>query len=576
MISSGGTDTMKKRVNANSFSLETNSSSPGIIGWKLSKALLAGFLVSMVISCGSVSHIDKGSYMRPAEKAGTTDAAKDKADNQDNASFVFGKDRKAGITELSDGSQRKTRTPGASTVGQNGNEDNTPFRDLPEIKIDERALTKKTIVGHDALIEKELKRLLEEFGDDSGKVETVFLNEVKLYVKAFQTNDQYRRFMTNSLRRSARYMPAVKEAFKRRNIPEDMSYIAFLESGFNPRARSHAGAVGMWQFMPGTAKQYSLRVSNKVDERLDPMKSTYAAVEYFHDLIAIFGPRSFLLALAAYNCGEGRIIGCLKKINNPLEERNFWHIRSCLARETREYPPKIIASAVIGSNPEVFGFPKFDSDGESREIQTAFAGFKSLEDVTPDVRPAPEQPARKGKGAAVKTASAGAPAKTAKPAKVPAQKPIVYVVKKNNTLPGVADIFGVEKEDIKKWNKMKSNHLAAGQKLKIYTSARIELVSYKVKKGDTITEICQSFKVRPASLIAANGLKNGWNIQAGQHLAVYKPVTRKSTIYTVRKGDSLKTIANKFGVSSKDIMRWNSMEQSQLRPKQQLKIYIPS
>ncbi len=542
------------------------------------KVLLAGVLVSSIISCSSVSYVGKPGYVRPIEKGGVAvsgapgdDVTKNKTANPADTSFAFSTDRKAIVEESSDGSRRTAVRPAKmGPLDANGDEDDTPFRDLPEIKLDERSLSKKTTVGHDALIEKELKRLLSEFGDDNDEVETIFLNEVKLYVKAYQTNDQYRRFMTNSLRRSARYMPAVKDVFKKRNIPADMAFIAFTESGLNPRARSHAGAVGMWQFMPGTAKPYSLRVSDKTDERLDPVKSTYAAVEYFHDLIAIFGPRSFLLALAAYNCGEGRIIGCLKKINNPLEERNFWHIRSCLARETREYPPKIIAAAVIGSNPEVFGFPKFDGNGESLEIRTAFANHKSLEDVTPEVRSAPEQTVRKGKGTNAKMASSNVAQKAVK---APAPKPVVYVVKKNNNLAAVADMFRVEKEDIKRWNKIKDNRVVAGQKLKIYPASNIELVSYKVRRGDTITDICQSFKVRPASLVATNGLKNGWTIQEGQQLAVYRTAAKKPIVYSVKKGESLTAISNKFSVSAKDIMRWNNIEGSHLHPKQQLKIY---
>jgi membrane-bound lytic murein transglycosylase D len=548
------------------------------------KVLLAGALVSTVISCTTASYIDRAGYGRPTEKAdtaagnvSTNGEGKNKADKPGDSAFAFTGDRKTIVEEGSEGNRRPAvRAAKASPVEAKVDEDDIPFRDLPKITIDEGSLSKRTTVGHDALIEKELKRLLSEFGEDKDEVETIFLNEVKLYVKAFQTNDQYRRFMTNSLRRSARYMPAVKEVFKKRNIPEDMAFIAFTESGFNPRARSHAGALGMWQFMPATARQYSLRVSDKVDERLDPVKSTYAAVEYFHDLIAIFGPRSFLLALAAYNCGEGRIIGCLKKINNPLEERNFWHIRSCLARETREYPPKIIAAAVIGSNPEVFGFPRFDGNGESLEIRTAFVNHKSLEDVTPEVRPVSERVARKGKGSAANTAKAehsGASTKPVKMAKAPPVKAIVYVVKKNNSLAMVADMFRVEKEDIKRWNKIRDNRVVAGQKLKIYPASNIELVSYKVRKGDTITEICQSFKVRPASLVATNGLKNGWAIQEGQHLALYRTAAKKPIIYSVKKGDSLKKIANKFSVSARDIMRWNNIEEPSVTPKQQLKIY---
>ncbi len=491
------------------------------------KFTLAGALVFMCVSCASLSQpegvrLSGGGNITPqatplpsvaGEKRVETGVSLEEGIGGASGNKIVVEDMRPGLPA----GRKPAVGTGVAATDANGVEENISFRDLPGIRIDEKALARATTVGHDVLIERELRRLLREFGEDRHEVETIFLNEVKLYVKAFRTNDQYRRFMNSSLRRSARYMPAVKEVFRKRNIPEDMAFIAFLESGFNPNARSRAGALGMWQFMPGTARQYSLRVSTGVDERLDPVKSTFAAVEYFHDLVAIFGPRSFLLALAAYNAGEGRIIGCLKKIDNPMEERNFWHIRTCLARETREYPPKVIAAAVIGSNPEVFGFPRYEGNGESTEIRTAFTNFRSLEETPPEVRLSHAEPARRGKtgGKAVAHATP-----TAKKALEP--KPIVYVVKKNNTIATVTDIFRVEKGDVKKWNKLKTLRLTAGQRLKIYPPVQMEVVNYKVRKGDTITEICQSFRVRPASLIATNGLKDGWTIKQGQMLVVYR------------------------------------------------------
>ena len=486
-------------------------------------AVFAGAVIMACVSCSSMTQVAHNSggaeNTRPA--AAQRDARSETGLRPAGGGSIVEED--LGRTD-----SRAARLPGRRTAADTaGVEDNTPFRDLPDIKIDERSLGKATTVGHDALILKELKRLLREFGEKDNEVETVFLNEVKLYVKAFQTNEQYRRFMNNSLRRSARYMPAVKEVFRKRNIPEDMAFIAFLESGFNPGARSHAGAVGMWQFMSGTAKRYSLKVNDRVDDRLDPVKSTYAAVEYFHDLIAIFGPRSFLLALAAYNCGEGRIISCLKKIDNPMEERTFWHIRTCLAPETREYPPKIIASAVIGSNPEVFGFPRYDGGEESLEIKTAFADYRSIEETAGETRPVP-RPQIRNKDAGNAGNTKAAKAKVARAAKPAEPKPVVYVVKKNNNLAVVAEMFKVEQGDIKKWNRMKDNRVMAGQKLKIYPPVNLDMVSYKVKKGDTITEICQNLKVRPRDVIAGNGLKNGLSIKQGQLLVVYKTSPRKT------------------------------------------------
>jgi membrane-bound lytic murein transglycosylase D len=159
--------------------------------------------------------------------------------------------------------------------------------------------------------------------------------------------------------RKEKYFPMIKRVFRESNLPEDLAYVSMLESGFNPRALSPVGARGLWQFMPATGRRYHLRVDDQVDERCEPEKATYAAAEYFKELIGIFGGQSSLmLCMAAYNAGEGRVMGALRKIDNPMRNRDFWYIyrMGYLAEETNEYIPRVIALLIISEHPQQYRF----------------------------------------------------------------------------------------------------------------------------------------------------------------------------------------------------------------------------
>jgi membrane-bound lytic murein transglycosylase D len=158
--------------------------------------------------------------------------------------------------------------------------------------------------------------------------------------------DQY----TNRLRHSVSYIlaasnfyiPIMEEALAFYKIPLELKYLPVIESAYNPRARSRAGAVGLWQFMPRTAVQYGLQINSLVDERCEPIKSSYAAAHYLKDLYTIFG--DWTLVIAAYNCGPNNIN---KAIHRSGGERDFWKIYQNLPRETRGYLPAFIAANYI-------------------------------------------------------------------------------------------------------------------------------------------------------------------------------------------------------------------------------------
>lgn len=176
---------------------------------------------------------------------------------------------------------------------------------------------------------------------------------VERFIGIFTGRQQDR--MALYLKRSGRYEGMIRAKLRERGMPEDLLYLSMIESGFNPTAKSHASAVGLWQFIEDTGERYGLRVDSYVDERKHPEKSTDAALSYLGDLHDQFG--SWYLAAAAYNTGEGRVARVMKQVTGKQKGRDadFWRIRSRLPSETREYVPLMVAAALIGKEPAKYG-----------------------------------------------------------------------------------------------------------------------------------------------------------------------------------------------------------------------------
>lgn len=158
------------------------------------------------------------------------------------------------------------------------------------------------------------------------------------------------------LERSGRYAPMIQEQLRARGMPEDLVYLAFIESGFSPKAYSRAAASGIWQFIAETGQRYGLEVSRYVDERRDPIKSTDAALTYLTELHDRFG--SWYLAAAAYNTGENRVARIMREQTGRERGRDadFWLIAGRLPRETRNYVPLMLAAGHISKTPDAYGF----------------------------------------------------------------------------------------------------------------------------------------------------------------------------------------------------------------------------
>jgi membrane-bound lytic murein transglycosylase D len=189
---------------------------------------------------------------------------------------------------------------------------------------------------------------------------------VRHFIDYFSTKEK--ETFATALARSGKYFPMIAAVLREEGLPEEFAYLALIESYFSPHALSPSGAVGLWQFMPGTARQYGLRIDGWVDERRDPIKSTHAAAAYLKDLHDYFD--RWYLATAAYNAGQGAIERMLQ--NSRPKDFAALIEKSTLSRETRNFVPKFVAAALVADGPEKYGFgdivPESPSEFEEVEV----------------------------------------------------------------------------------------------------------------------------------------------------------------------------------------------------------------
>ncbi|MEM7350487.1 MAG: LysM peptidoglycan-binding domain-containing protein [Acidobacteriota bacterium] len=460
------------------------------------------------------------------------------------------------------------------------------------------------------LIEREVHRILRRFGapPPPDNYLTIFVDEVQRYVDYYRGSQ--REFFERSYRRMHKYSPTIEEVFTARNIPVELGFMALVESGFNPRARSHANARGLWQFIPSTGRRYGLR---RVDDFWDVRMATEAASEYLLDLIGIFGSPSFLLATAAYNAGEGRIQQCLRKLDDPFEKRSFWEIRSCLARETREYVPRIMAAAVISADPQRFGFD-LPSAQEMRQrydvvvvprvtrlsllasragvsvadLRTANSDLASTASATPARNFPLYVPVGHGESLETQVASrAPAPTPASRAADTPrsstpsaaqsreTNEAVRYTVRSGDTLSEIAERHGVRYTEVASWNGLRRPYrLQVGQKLTLYPRGTPGRIVYTVKRGNNLRAIADIFRVRYRDVMAWNNLRRS-TLRVGQKLVIHPPRPVRAESYRVRRGDSVARIASRFGVPVRDVLTANGLgSRTVIRPGQRLLVYV--
>jgi membrane-bound lytic murein transglycosylase D len=427
------------------------------------------------------------------------------------------------------------------------------------------------------------------------------------------------------------YMPIFEEILNRYDMPEELKAMTIIESAMNPRATSRVGAKGMWQFMYGTAKQYGLHIDSFVDERMDPVKSAEAAVQFLQDAYEIFG--DWNLAIASYNCGAGNVNKAIRRAGG---KRDFWSIWPYLPRETRGYVPAFVGALYTmryykehGIRPEAVGMPvAVDTFYINKQLhlkqvsELTGAPLEELKDLNPQYRheiiPGHEREyilrlpynytnlfiefedsVYKHKAdvyfnpATIKKIKDGGDGEL-----------IIYKVKSGDYLGKIAGKYRVSVAQIKKWNNLKSNDIRVGQRLTIYrggvvpsssssSSAKTTTsssstgsgnkITYTVKSGDVLGRIAEKHGVTLANLKSWNGLTSN-NIQIGQKLVIYtkgsapastgtSQTAKGESTYTVKSGDSFYSIAKNYpGVSAQNIMDHNGMKSSDLKPGMKLKI----
>ncbi|MGE0085462.1 MAG: transglycosylase SLT domain-containing protein [Desulfococcaceae bacterium] len=287
------------------------------------------------------------------------------------------------------------------------------------------------------------------------------------------------------IKRSGRYMPYIEKILRQNSMPDDLKYVAIVESSLLPHIGSSKGAVGYWQFIPDTGRRYGLRVDKDMDERRNFFSATRAAMSYFQKLHQDLG--SWTLAAAAYNMGE---YGLQRRIEEQ-KTNDYYHLY--LPLETQRYVYKILAAKLILSDPEKYGFQlkqediylprQFDrvrmeisEDTVSLQLIAEAAGtwFKTIKDMNPEIRGnslAPGShdiliPKGKAQGFQERFAALVQREQAEKQAREAALKEIVYVVRRGDYLSAIAERFKVPMSDLLRWNSLRYNSkVHPGQKL---------------------------------------------------------------------------------------------------------------
>jgi pSer/pThr/pTyr-binding forkhead associated (FHA) protein len=229
---------------------------------------------------------------------------------------------------------------------------------LGELEQKDKATAVKVVEQGDEL-DRGIRRILKKFDADTYAVPPIFKKRLQYYIEQKTANKTYLRQV---YARKKQYWPIITKEFSALGLPEEIAYVAWQESNFDPFAQTPVGARGMWQFMDFTARRYGLRVAENwkkggYDERTDVAKATHVAAKYLYDLLSEFGSDSFMLAIASYNKGESGMRRILHEVGFRKEQRDFWHLYRLkkLPEETMEYVPQILAAAIICSDPKKYG-----------------------------------------------------------------------------------------------------------------------------------------------------------------------------------------------------------------------------
>ena len=432
------------------------------------------------------------------------------------------------------------------------------------------------------------------------------LAEIQYIQKSYPKNFQ------RGLDRSQKYLPYIREEFEKAGLPQDLVWLAMVESQFTPRINSRVGAGGMWQFMRSTGRRYGLESDGFVDERYDWKASTKASIQYLTELYEMF--ESWPLAVSAYNMGEA---GVERVVAMNRGDRNWWSLLETppaanrIPRETKKFYPKLLASAIVANDPERYGFVINKVPEEKTEL-VQVKGAYSLHDIANTVGISREslqkynQHLLNGHTSPNRTTNVYVPKgqqKTLMAAlpKMPQLRPDSHIVRRGDTISEIASLYKVGTRELMSANRIKSaRHLQIGQRLvipgRVGGSTRFAAKPdgkrqvYTVQRGDSLSRIASKNRISVANLQKWNNMGTGTRIHVGDRLYISEPggqtattastkpsASSTPTYYTVRQGDFLEKIAKNHAVSLNDVLRWNNLSRrSTIRVGDKIKLYLPS
>ena len=361
-------------------------------------------------------------------------------------------------------------------------------------------------------------------------------------------------FLENAGERGSLYIHYIVERLEERNMPLELALLPAIESAYNPMAYSHANAVGLWQFIPSTGRYFNLRQTRAYDGRRDITASTLAALNYLNRLHDMFNG-DWLLALAAYNAGEGTVSRAIERNEKLGLPTDYWNLP--LPQETKDYVPKLLALSQVVLAPEAYGInlnpianePYFEmvEIKQSMDLSRVAALAEIDEDEMFQLNPAYKQRAT-----------------------IDGPQHLLVPTSKAQLL--TASLSNLNPEELISLRPKKPvfDNVASVSPTRLNRK-------YRVKSGDNLTLIAKANKVNAKDLQHWNKL-SGNNLKVGQILVMQdtrKPAGKKPTQYKVKKGDSLYIVAKRFNVEMQHLKRWNPSSAKALKPGQMLTVSKP-
>jgi len=444
----------------------------------------------------------------------------------------------------------------ADQIGEMNREDEEEFQRFNDAFTDLYNHKLTTIQQFDApvMAEKVRHTIMEHFEIEMGDTKFVVVDDRDGHIPLVRTKqvDQYIKYFTTKgrkqfqiwLKRYVEYKDIILPILKEHEMPEELIYLAMI--GLNPKAYSRANASGMWQFIYATGKRYGLSRDWYRDERRDPVKATHAACKYLKDLNNLFD--NWYLTLAAYNCGEGRVL----RASRLHQTYDFWQLHS-LPKETRNYIPYFLSAAIIAQTPEAYGFTIPKAEPLKYEVVTLEKSAdlavlarvigikgKTLRKYNPELR------------------QSATPADAPYQLKIPPEK---------------------KEHFLSTWSSIPENERFAPQ-----------FVIHRVKYGESLWTIASKYGVSIHDLASVNKIRNRHKIRVGQKMKVPVrgsgrvwgtlgnggPSGHTKRLYKVKRGDTLGQIAEDFGTRASKIRRWNNMKYGShlIHPGQRLIIWV--